>query len=290
MKKLFLFAATVAMLLTTSCNNESNAPENVQLGENEFMVSIDNGAVPQKAPAIRNGMTTMTHMDGDNFVYWNMGDQIYINGTQFSANMSGDKVIFTKFYGDEPMPEPTYHAFYPITDIMDPLENTAALSLLSLWDPQDNGVKHLPMYACSNDKYLTFYNIFAVLRITIPNYTNMNTLKLETNDDVPLSGRFHVNEILEENVLKGYQAVFEDVDVQNTREIHAAESFNSGSFIYVAVPAQRYGMLRISLGDNIIERYYKIIDLSGSTAIANGELEVNKIYTVGTDDWDEIRE
>lgn len=294
MKKLFLFAATVAMLLTTSCNNESNAPENVQLGENEFMVSIDNGAVPQKAPAIRNGMTTMTHMEGNNFVYWDQFDGIYINGIEFKAETCGNKVIFTKFYGNDPMPEPTYHAFYPTSpdiNIKNPLENTAELLPMIMWDSQDDdGVKHLPMYARSNDKYLIFYNIFAVLKINIPNYTNMNRLRLEPIDDiVPLSGEFQVNEIWEEDVLKGYQAVFGGGVVHNHREIIAAESFNPSSAIYVAVPAQSYSLLEISLWNNDDKRYSKVIDLGNNTAIANGKLEVNKIYTVSTDDWEEMK-
>lgn len=140
------------------------------------------------------------------------------------------------------------------------------------------------MYAVSNDKYLTFYNIFAVLKITIP-CDGVKTVNLFS--DVPLSGKFRVVESQEEETeLKRYIAMFYS-DVTDSRDINFPEPRNEGDFIYVAVPAAvEYYYLRIRLFDEYDhEMGCKHLNLGQ----VNNVLEVNKIYTVGTD-WDIFEE
>ena len=62
MKKLFVVATAMVMLLATSCKKDQNAPENVALGGNEFLATIDNGANPQNVPRVKDGMSQMTAM------------------------------------------------------------------------------------------------------------------------------------------------------------------------------------------------------------------------------------
>ncbi|MCQ2330035.1 MAG: hypothetical protein MJZ93_05725 [Paludibacteraceae bacterium] len=266
MKKVLLAAATVAMLFATSCKKDVNAPEDIRLGENEFLATIDNGAVPQNAPAIHDGMNTMTTIDGNRRVFWQSGDVISINGAAYSAETTGNPV---KFIGEGDAGSAPYHAFYPAS--IAGTGNAGSLPTEQIYT-EANNVSNLPMYALGGaDKQLTFHNICAVLKIVVP-ADFAGATKIEVSSDQRMNGDFTVDE--------NYKAVMtattptaaeKKVSIKKSGESDA--TFATGDVVYIAVPAGEYTNFTVaaSISDGTV-----LWDKTLETCT----LDVNKIYPI----------
>ncbi|MCQ2344009.1 MAG: hypothetical protein MJ002_03680 [Paludibacteraceae bacterium] len=264
MKKLFIVATAMVMLLATSCKKDQNAPENVAFGENEFLATIDNGANPQNAPRVKDGMSQMTTINGNN-VFWESGDIIYINGSAYTTNTSGTSVVFS---GGNATGS-TFHAFYGVEN---PSETEASAVLPAIQTYESGKVRNLPMYAtCGSDHVLTFHNICAALKIELPSYVNGAT-KIEVMADKAINGAF----IIDDNAAVMDASLEDDTykTVTVAKEENAA--FATGEFVYIALPAAEYESLNIKFynGNGII--WSKTV---AATLVANHIYNINMTPT-----------
>jgi len=233
MKKLFLAIATVAMLFATSCNKENKNPavNPEDIPEGSFLCTIDNSAMPQNAPRISDGMTTMTAINNDG-IYWRSDDQILINGITYDyAKEEGTGVYFTTTSTEATAP---YYAFYP-TWING--QNSNHATLLSEIDAySDKDVYNLPMYAYSaSSKLLTFHNICAVLEIKMPDFGTQTCNKIIVRADQDLCGAFNVN--------SNFVAVLDNqTGTNNTITVTPEGSYTiqKNHLVYVPIPAGSY--------------------------------------------------
>ncbi|MCQ2344249.1 MAG: hypothetical protein MJ002_04905 [Paludibacteraceae bacterium] len=274
MKKVLLAAATVAMLFATSCKKDVNAPENIQLGENEFLATIDNGAVPQNAPAVRDGMNTMATIDGDRRVFWEESDHIAINGCEYMAETYGNPVKFTPVNPNQVAEGNEFHAFYPASIASEGPHHNGTLPEVQIYTA-DNNASNLPMYAYSDNKQLTFHNICAVLKIEVP-ADFAGATKIEASSDQIMNGGFSIS-----NPNDKYTAVMDGNEYaeyvgDEFKKVSIRKSdytpFVEDEVVYIAVPAQEYTNLRVEFfnGDNTL--WHKTLDKC--------TLEVNKIYNI----------
>lgn len=262
MKKLFVVATAMVMLLATSCKKDQNAPENVALGGNEFLATIDNGANPQNVPRVKDGMSQMTTING-NDVFWESGDIIYINGSAYTTNTSGTSVVFS---GGNATGS-TFHAFYGVEN---PSATEASAVLPAIQTYESGYVRNLPMYAtCGSDHVLTFHNICAALKIELPSYVDGAT-KIEVMADKAINGAFAINN--NAAVMNVTGDTYKTVTV--AKEGNAA--FATGEVVYIALPAAEYESLNIKFynGNGII--WSKTV---AATLVANHIYNINMTPT-----------
>jgi len=258
MKKALLAIAAVALLFATSCNKENVNPA-VDVPEGAFLATIDNCANPQNAPVVKDGMTTKTTIDANRYVIWEAGDEIKINGVIFTANTSGNSVVFE---GGK-VKSTAYHAFFPASIAGTDNAGTLPASQTIV----DGKVSNLPMYAYSTDNQLTFRNICAVAKITIPSFLNGAT-KIELSSDQRMNGAFTVDA---NNKAVMSTAAQNDADKMVTIA-KASGTFATDEVVYIAVPAQAYTNLKIEVF-NGTESWW-------NSTIASCTLDVNKVYTM----------
>lgn len=233
------------MLFATSCKDSVNAPENVELGENQFLVSIDNGAVPQNAPAVRGGKTTMTTIDPYHRVFWEENDGIFINGVYYKAIESGDVVIFEPGNPSFVAEGTEYHAFYCVGN---PNGNSASLPMHQSFYGEGK-VSNLPMYAFGNsDRRLTFHNICSVLKIAVPEFA-AGADKIVISSDQQMNGSFTVDENFKAVMTKTVGDLNEDDKKVEMETLWAGVKFQEGDEVYIAVPAQEYTNFKVEFLD-----------------------------------------
>jgi len=262
MKKSLLALAAVALLFATSCKKESVNPA-VDVPEGSFLATIDNGANPQNAPRINDGMGTMTTIDGSNYVIWENGDEISINGSTYTTSSTpGNTVVFS---GGNATGS-TFHAFYPASIAGTDNAGTLPATQTIEFDNQGNAkVNNLPMYAYSTNNQLTFHNICAALKITVSVACNSIVVSADEN----ICGEFTVDNTTHTAQLAGTgEHLGKSLTVSRS-----TGSFTANEIIYVAVPANTYHNFTIQCKDAQNQVVFaKVIE---STTVA-----VNKVYNL----------
>ncbi|MCQ2344523.1 MAG: hypothetical protein MJ002_06345, partial [Paludibacteraceae bacterium] len=239
---------------------------------NEFLATIDNGAVPQNAPAVRDGMNTMATIDDDRRVFWQSGDVISINGEAYSAETTGNPV---KFIGEGDAGSAPYHAFYPAS--IAGTGNAGSLPTEQTYTANNN-VSNLPMYAMGGgDRVLTFHNICSVLKITVPGYA-AGADRIVVSSDQQMNGEFTVQNTDDDKLVAVMSGIPEDAaDPDGYRKVtmkteNEEENFGENDVVYIAVPAQAYTNLRVEFLDGTTSLWNKTIDKC--------TLNVNQIHNI----------
>ena len=254
MKKVLFAIAAVALLFATSCN-KTNEPTN--LAENEFFCQIDNGANPQNAPRINDGMGTMTTISGFD-VLWTEGDQIYHaeTGTVLTCGtISSTGATFTG-EGNYNICQ-SHTAYYPAS-----LHTDNGLVLPSnIAIDATMGVDSLPMYAHNNngtDHTLVFSNICAALKINVPVACD----RIVVSADQAICGQFSV--VNNAAVLAAGQS---------TDGVTLTGTFAKNDVVYAAIPAGTY--------NNFSIKFYNGTAEVGSKSLTQSQtFDVNKAYNV----------
>lgn len=239
MKKILMTIMAMTMLVATSCKKENiNEPNNIVPGEGEFVVTIAN-APRQNAPALSDDMTTKTTIHGSD-IHWKAFDEISINGVKYQTDMSGSPtVLFKSNEGSAPQIDGYYKAYYPAG--IDPTNNGGISTLPDavLYDGGD--IKNLPMYAVSTNKYLTFHNICAAIKITVPVTCN----KIVISADENLAGRFTFDGDGDETPYWARLSTNQDDAEYMSKTITITGTFAASTteepvFVYVAISEGKY--------------------------------------------------
>ena len=277
-KVLFTIAAAVMMFAATSCKKESiNEPEVMRDPEaNEFLATIDGGAIAQNAPKVGNGMNTMATFDQTDKlkVMWQQGDVIYVNGTANAFTCNSDPKNSNRAYFENKTGFPTgyqaeeYHAFYSTS--VSPNANAASgtLSAIQYYNP-GNQAENLPMYAHSTDHWLNFSNICAAVKIYVPCTADHIVIK---NTSAAMNGAFKV----QSNVAVMQGAPDDDnkkITIYKGTQGHT-EAFNACDSLYIAIPAGTYHGFEIAFLNQSEDTIY--------TTGKGGNLtvEANKLYRI----------
>lgn len=275
MKKCILAIVAITLAIGVSCKREEqqvNPP--VDISEESFLATIDNGSNPDSVPKVDDDMTTMTTITTINntkIVNWEAGDIIYVNGKAYVTSTSGESVIFSPVNANDPATGDNFVAFYGIKS---PASNSATAVLPATQTYVGGKVSNLPMYAiCGSERVLTFHNICAALRITVP----VNCVRIKLTASEPLSGGFAMSADTAKPV-----AILSSGDTHNYVEIvKSSGEFVAGEEIYLAVPQGNYTNAQIMFIDNdsVIKESKEI---GSFTTIAN------KVYKVSVTPYPEL--
>ncbi|MCQ2343635.1 MAG: leucine-rich repeat protein [Paludibacteraceae bacterium] len=265
MKKIFMAIAAMTMLIATSCKESANAPEDLVPGDGEFLVTIAN-APRQEAPT--NGKTVKTTIVGSDII-WSEGDLISINGVTYRTNTSGSPVIFSSASGDPAIVDgdSKYKAYYPVEIAP---TNTGCLPETIQYN--GGNLKNLPMYAESENNVLTFHNICAALKITVPNLDEGVTCdKIVISANENLAGKFSIE--TDENGVP--RAVLSTTAENMSKTVTVTPENENDTFtgeVYVALPAGTYTYFAVEFwdGDDLVMR----------RMLAERTFEVNNLYNI----------
>ena len=187
MKKNLFMVAAVALMAMVSCNKEeigNNGVEGGQASDIVFSAELeqpDGGAAV--APAAAQTKTSLGEaVDGVRPVTWNAGDQIKVNGVEFSATADGSRTDFTttaSFKGAA-----TYYAVYPAS-----AAGASDLTKVTIPASQNGTFAEAAIsVAQSNTQSLHFKNVASILKFQVPAACSEVTIESTSN----LAGTFPV--------------------------------------------------------------------------------------------------
>ena len=229
MKK-YIFIALAAIAALSSCAKES-------------LVSNDeNGKEAQVFTAtMEDCVTTKATFDGTNkCAFWEINDEVSINGKKYKAQSAGTTTTFAAIDGGAE--GPTYNAYFP-AGLYDGTNATLPANVSETWAADKF---NMPMYAESSTFDLSFKNLCGVLKITVTN-TQLASVKCITvsSTNKAVSGAFTVD--------ANNAAVLTDASkTANTVTVTYTDAVNTdatGKVFYVAIPAQTYKNLSIAVSD-----------------------------------------
>lgn len=156
-------------------------------------------------------------------------DKINVNGVDYTAHPSGTdatKAMFTKDNEQQNDPQPTFNAIYPSSIYV---ASPSAHFELPANMTYAAGKFNVPMYAESENNILSFKNIFAVLKISIPNSIQVKSVAVSS--DLFLNGTFTI----ESNVAKITEG-------ENATKITTLTCNGTveGTDFYIPIPAGTY--------------------------------------------------
>ncbi len=228
MKK-YIFIALAAIAALSSCSKESPV-------SNE-----ENGKESQVFNAtIEDCVTTKATFDGTNkCAFWEINDEVSINGKKYKAQSAGTTTTFAAIDGGAE--GPTYNAYFP-AGLYDGTNAILPANVSETWaDSKFN----MPMYAESSTFDLSFKNLCGVLKIAVTNaqLTSVKSITVSSTN-CATSGAFTVS---------GDAAVLtEPSKTANTATVTYTDAVTTdatGKVFYVAIPAQTYQNLSIAVSD-----------------------------------------
>ncbi|MBQ0020862.1 MAG: hypothetical protein KBT39_10150 [Bacteroidales bacterium] len=226
MKK-FLFMAVAAIAALSSCSSDND---------------LTTGETGKKAltftATMEGSATRATYNSTEKCAEWEKGDQISVNGKTYNAQSAGLTTNFTATTPGQEAGEAPYKAYFACT-----YDGTTATLPSAVSETWADGKFNMPMYATSSNTNLEFYNLCGVLKITVKNDQIDQVKKIKVSSaNKAVSGTF--------TVTNKAAVLSEPNTVSNTLTVTYADAVTTtegGKVFYVAVPAQDYRKLRISL-------------------------------------------
>ena len=242
-----VLAAASALLLSTSCAKEHLSDKDSARTEGQ----VFSGKIEQTL--------TRTVITPEFKVNWETGDQIDINGAVYSAVPSDPATFatFQKISGEEP--EATFKAVFPAS------LNTAdglAFPATQVYSP---GKFNSPMYAESDNNFLSFNNICGVLCLSLNGADKVKSIAITANE--ALCGAFSMTDASTVNLTGTGKTVTLDCGEGIQLDPETATKF------YIYLPPKTYspGMkIAVQSTDNTFFR---------KTTTANAEILRSNLYT-----------
>ena len=257
MKKL-IYMAVVAIVALSSCSSD-NDPVIDETGKQALTFTA----------TIEGDATRATYNSTNNCAQWEEGDQISINGKTYNAQSAGLTTTFKAATPDQEATGSTYNAYFPAT-----LYNNGNPTLPAEINETCADAKfNMPMYATSTTTDLAFKNLCGVLKITVPSSQIAAVKKIKVSSaNKAVSGAFTVNGS-NAAVLTNASNVANTLTMTYTA---AVPTTAGGTVFYVAVPAQAYQKLSISLSADGTS-FTKIMTTKSDADITVAR---NKIYPI----------
>ena len=230
MKK-YIFMAVAAIAALSSCSSD-NDPIVRETGKQAltFTASMESDA------------TRATYNSTVKCAQWEVGDQISINGKTYNAQSADLTTTFKAATVGQEAEGPTYNAYFACT-----YDGTTATLPAEVSETWADGKFNMPMYATSTTTNLQFKNLCGVLKITVPSSQIAAVKKIKVSSaNKAVSGAFTVD-ANNAAVLTNACAVANTLTMTYTA---AVPTTAGGTVFYVAVPAQAYQKLSISLSAN----------------------------------------
>lgn len=226
MKK-YYFIALAAIAVLSSCSNKE-----------DFGQASNNNQKKVFIGTIENNPTRATFDEKENCASWEVGDLVSINGANYSAKSAGTTTTFEAEVSGVEAEGELYKAYFPANLYK---EGTPTLPTTQIYE---EGKFNMPMYAESTTTNLEFKNICAVLAIKITS-DDIATLKsIKVASDKKMNGQFTINPNNEASISQDDVNATESVVLESANALTLDEE---GIVFYIAIPAQEYKYLNISL-------------------------------------------
>ena len=255
MKKCF-YMAVAAIAALSSCSNDNEFEQN----------QIGNQGLVFTATMEGSEGTRATYDRDKKCASWEEGDQISINGVNYSAQTAGTTTTFKATTEGEEATDETYNAYFPAS-----LYNNGTPTLpANVSETWAEGKFNMPMYATSKTTDLAFKNLCGVLKITVTpeQLPNVKCITVSSTN-CATSGAFTVS---------GNAAVLTDASkTANTVTVTytaAVATDATSKVFYVAIPAQTYKELTIAINDG------KATKVMTTKKDQNITVARNKIYPI----------
>lgn len=252
--------AVATIVALSSCNNDDAFETNsgdTNGNASDFVVTIESEA--SSRATLVEGFRDKAKAE------WEVGDQIKINGSTYTASTAGTSSTFKCIKAVKPR-DGKYMAYFPAS-----LQSSSSPALPSE-QTYTNGKFNMPMYAESTDNNLCFKNICAVLAIKVTRYDIAKVKSIIVKSDLEMWGDFTISdnkavvrEMGRENKYTKVKLVCDE----------AVQLDNQGTTFYIAVPAKQYNFLNIYLSED--GTTYKEAMATKHTPIT---LERSKIYNI----------
>jgi len=213
---------------------------------------------------------TKTSLNAENKVYWQGSDRVCINGSVYAADpVGGDPTwaILSKVSGAEPISP--FVAVYPSS-----VYNGGDYSLPAVQTYDPTGIGNVPMYASSNDLHLSFKNICAIMKVSVP--SKLTVKSVNVSSDLPMNGAFTV--VSNKAIMIKTEGLG---DEEKAVTLDCGEAGVKGTDFCIAVPAGNY------TGKNLT---FTVIATDGSeyaletSQTAEVKVAANNIYNVNFKD------
>jgi len=209
-RSIYILAVAALVISSASCQNLDK--ESIETDSSVFSAVIDDVST----------RTTLKNL----YVRWENTDKVDINGIQYAVTpeqKDSTKAVLSKSAEADPDPKALFKAIYPAS-----LKSQTGFELPDTLT-YNAGKFNIPMYAESSNRTLSFKNIFAVLKVSVP--STVTVKKIEVSSDLYINGAFTVSD---------NKAVISSGTDSNKTTLLDCGTGVSGTDFFIPVPAGTY--------------------------------------------------
>jgi len=174
--------AVIATSVVISCMEEVRVEKNILIPDDMVFTARTDQDAETKTTVEKTAGAVAAYL-----IKWENTDKIKINGVSYSAHPEEYDARVAKFTKDSgENPSAPFKAIYPASLYVSENLYRAPAEIV-----YEAGKFNIPMYSESDTTFLSFSNIFAVLKISVPDTVNVK--KLEVSSDLYLNGPFTIS-------------------------------------------------------------------------------------------------